>query len=78
MILHSEHREYRKIRRNKDKQNARYNNEFFSTRTYTANGGCQQECVINNGAATCTCTTGTLNSDGKTCDPGRSDQYTLY
>ena len=44
----------------------------------TANGGCEQECTNKNGTATCTCTTGTLNSDGKKCDPGRVYQYILY
>ena len=44
----------------------------------TANGGCEQECMNNNGSVACTCTTGILNSDGKKCDPGRLHQYILY
>ena len=36
----------------------------------TANGGCKQVCTNNNGAATCSCTTGKLNTDGKHCDLG--------
>ena len=41
----------------------------------TDNGGCEQDCTNNNGDATCTCTTGTLNSDGKNCNPGSLYQY---
>ena len=44
----------------------------------TANGGCSQTCTNNNGAATCSCTTGTLNADGHTCDQGILYQHILY
>ena len=36
----------------------------------TVNGGCAQTCKNNNGTATCSCITGTLNTDGQNCDPG--------
>ena len=33
------------------------------------NGGCDQNCVNNNGGFSCTCNSGyTLNSNGKSCD----------
>ena len=44
----------------------------------TANGECAQTCTNNDGAATCSCTTGTLNADGKNCDQGSIYQYILY
>ena len=44
----------------------------------TNNGECEQTCTNNNGAAVCSCTTGTLNGDGKNCDQGRVLQYILY
>ena len=40
----------------------------------TNNGECEQTCTNNNGAAVCSCTTGTLNSDGQSCDPGSVHQ----
>ena len=42
------------------------------------NGGCEQQCVGNEGFATCRCHTGTLNSDGKNCDQGGLYQSIFY
>ena len=44
----------------------------------TASGGCAQTCTNNNGSATCSCTTGTLNPDGQNCDTGSLYQHILY
>ena len=44
----------------------------------TDNGGCTQTCANIDGAATCSCTTGTINADGLNCDPGSLYQYILY
>jgi hypothetical protein len=44
----------------------------------TDNGGCDQTCTNNNGVATCSCTTGTINSGGLNCDPGSLYQLFLY
>ena len=51
---------------------------YFVVTCDTSNGGCEQTCTNNNGAAVCSCTTGTLNSDGQNCDPGSVHQYILY
>ena len=55
-----------------------YDINFAANPCDTANGGCEQECTNNNGDATCTCTTGKLNSDGKKCDQGSLHQNILY
>ena len=36
----------------------------------TNNGDCAQICTNTNGAAVCSCVSGTLNTDGKACDEG--------
>ena len=51
---------------------------FSANPCATDNGGCDQVCTHNWESATCTCTTGTLNSDGKKCDLGKLGQYILY
>ena len=38
----------------------------------TNNGDCEETCTNNNGSADCSCTNGTLNGDGKSCDPGKT------
>ena len=44
----------------------------------TNNGDCEETCTNNNDAADCSCTSGTLNGDGKTCGPGNLCKFTLY
>ena len=44
----------------------------------TNNGDCGETCTNNNGAAECSCETGTLNADGKSCDPGNLRKFTIY
>ena len=39
----------------------------------TDKGGCEDTCTWNNDAAVCTCTSGSLNTDGKKCDKGNAN-----
>ena len=40
----------------------------------TSNGGCAQTCTNTNGAAVCSCLSGTLNADGMACHGGNISQ----
>ena len=40
----------------------------------TNNGGCDHTCTNTNGAAVCSCLSGTLNADGMACDGGNISQ----
>ena len=48
----------------------KYNIKFEGDPCAKGNGGCEQQCANVDGVVTCRCTSGTLNSDGKTCDQG--------
>ena len=41
----------------------------------TKNGGCEHKCTNDRGAAICSCESGLLNSDGKSCDGGNTHYH---